>query len=58
MSTRTGEAERHVCGSAASDNPPVGVLREGWEPVGREAAHVDHVTDDLVGFLERIASAW
>jgi putative hydrolase of the HAD superfamily len=30
------------------------VFREGWELEGREAAHVDHVTDDLVGFLEAI----
>ena len=30
-------------------------LRESWEPEGRDAAHVDYVTDDLVGFLERIA---
>ena len=26
------------------------VFREGWELEGREAAHVDHVTDDLTGF--------
>ncbi len=31
------------------------VLREDWEMEGRDAAHVDHVTDDLVGFLQRIA---
>jgi putative hydrolase of the HAD superfamily len=31
------------------------VFREGWELEGREAAHVDYVTDDLVAFLERIA---
>jgi putative hydrolase of the HAD superfamily len=31
------------------------VLREEWELQGREAPHVDHVTDDLVGFLEGIA---
>jgi putative hydrolase of the HAD superfamily len=31
------------------------VFREGWELEGREAAHVDHVTDDLVGFLEMVA---
>ncbi len=30
------------------------VLREGWELEGRDAAHVDHVTDDLTGFLETI----
>src|SRR3954452_16259178 len=27
------------------------VLREAWEMEGRDAAHVDHVTDDLAGFL-------
>jgi putative hydrolase of the HAD superfamily len=31
------------------------VLREEWEMEGRDAAHVDHVTDDLAGFLQRIA---
>jgi len=30
------------------------VLREEWELAGREAAHVDHVTDDLAGFLRGI----
>ena len=30
------------------------VFREDWELEGRDAAHVDHVTDDLVGFLEAI----
>ena len=30
------------------------VLREDWELAGREAAHVDHVTDDLAGFLSRL----
>jgi putative hydrolase of the HAD superfamily len=30
------------------------VFREGWELEGRDAAHVDHVTDDLAGFLQRI----
>jgi putative hydrolase of the HAD superfamily len=30
------------------------VLREDWELEGRDADHVDHVTDDLVGFLEKI----
>jgi putative hydrolase of the HAD superfamily len=30
------------------------VFREDWELEGREAPHVDHVTDDLAGFLERI----
>ena len=32
------------------------VFREGWELEGREAAHVDHVTDDLTGFLRKIAA--
>jgi putative hydrolase of the HAD superfamily len=32
------------------------VFREGWELEGREAAHVHHVTDDLVGFLEAITA--
>jgi putative hydrolase of the HAD superfamily len=32
------------------------VFREGWELEGREAAHVDHVTDDLVGFLETVGA--
>ncbi len=31
------------------------VLREDWEMEGRDAAHVDHVTDDLVGFLQGMA---
>jgi len=30
------------------------VEREDWELEGREAAHVDHVTDDLTRFLERL----
>lgn len=30
------------------------VLREGWELEGRDAPFVDHVTDDLTGFLERL----
>ncbi len=30
------------------------VFREEWELEGRDAPHVDHVTDDLVGFLKRI----
>jgi putative hydrolase of the HAD superfamily len=33
------------------------VLREDWELEGRDAAHVDHVTDDLTGFLDRVAAA-
>jgi putative hydrolase of the HAD superfamily len=33
------------------------VFREDWELEGRNASHVDHVTDDLTGFLEKIALA-
>jgi putative hydrolase of the HAD superfamily len=33
------------------------VFREDWELEGRDADHVDHVTDDLVGFLGTIAKA-
>ena len=29
------------------------VVREDWELEGRDAAHVDHVTEDLTGFLEK-----
>jgi putative hydrolase of the HAD superfamily len=31
------------------------VLREEWELEGRDDPHVDHVTDDLVGFLRAVA---
>ena len=31
------------------------VVREDWELEGRDAAHVDHVTDDLTGFLQRLS---
>jgi putative hydrolase of the HAD superfamily len=31
------------------------VFRQDWELEGRDAAHVDHVTDDLVGFLAALA---
>jgi putative hydrolase of the HAD superfamily len=31
------------------------VVREDWELEGREAAYVDHVTDDLTGFLQGLA---
>jgi putative hydrolase of the HAD superfamily len=30
------------------------VFREGWELEGHDEPHVDHVTDDLTGFLERL----
>ena len=32
------------------------VFREDWELEGRDEPHVDHVTDNLVGFLESIAA--
>jgi putative hydrolase of the HAD superfamily len=32
------------------------VLREEWELAGRDEPHVDHVTDDLAGFLRGIMS--
>src|SRR5207344_3362694 len=28
--------------------------RQDWERAGRDAAHVDHITDDLTGFLGRL----
>jgi putative hydrolase of the HAD superfamily len=31
------------------------VFRQDWEMEGRDAPHVDHVTDDLVGFLRQLA---
>ena len=30
------------------------VFREDWDLEGRDAAHVDYVTDDLAGFLRSI----
>jgi putative hydrolase of the HAD superfamily len=33
------------------------VVREDWELEGRDAAHVDHVTDNLTGFLQGLAKA-
>jgi putative hydrolase of the HAD superfamily len=33
------------------------VFREDWELEGREAPHVDHVTDDLVAFLKRVGAS-
>ena len=33
------------------------VFREGWEMEGRGEPHVDHVTDDLTGFLKQIERA-
>src|SRR6201981_2788096 len=32
------------------------VVREDWELEGRDAEYVDHVTDDLTGFLEALAT--
>jgi putative hydrolase of the HAD superfamily len=32
------------------------VVREAWEMEGHDAPHVDHVTDDLTGFLGRIST--
>ena len=32
------------------------VVREDWELEGRDAAHVDHVTDDLTGFLQGLGA--
>jgi putative hydrolase of the HAD superfamily len=31
------------------------IVREDWELEGRDAAHVDHVTDDLTVFLEKLS---
>ena len=33
------------------------VFREDWELAGRDAPHVDHVTDDLTAFLRVVAAA-
>jgi putative hydrolase of the HAD superfamily len=33
------------------------VFRETWELEGRDEPHVDHVTDDLAAFLEKIAAS-
>jgi putative hydrolase of the HAD superfamily len=33
------------------------VFREAWELEGRDAPHVEHVTDHLAGFLERLLPA-
>ena len=30
------------------------VVREDWELEGRDEAYVDHVTDDLTGFLQKV----
>jgi putative hydrolase of the HAD superfamily len=47
----------HALGMATVLVVPEGqreVFREDWELEGRDAAHVDHLTDDLAGFLEKI----
>jgi putative hydrolase of the HAD superfamily len=31
------------------------VFREGWELEGRDAPHVDYVTENLAGFIEKLA---
>ena len=33
------------------------VVREDWELEGRDAAYVDHITDDLTGFLQKLQIA-
>lgn len=33
------------------------VVREDWELEGRDAAYVDHITDDLTGFLQGMKAA-
>ncbi len=33
------------------------VFREDWELEGRDEPHVDHVTDDLAGFLDKIVQS-
>ena len=48
----------HALGMATVLVVPEGtreVFREDWEMEGRDADHVDHVTDDLTGFLRAIA---
>ena len=34
------------------------IVREGWELEGRDADHVDHVTDDLAGFIEGLLARY
>jgi putative hydrolase of the HAD superfamily len=34
--------------------PDKPIVREGWELAGRDAPHVDYVTDDLAGFLQSV----
>jgi putative hydrolase of the HAD superfamily len=35
--------------------PDKEIVREGWEMSGRDAPHVDHVTDDIASFLKPLA---
>jgi putative hydrolase of the HAD superfamily len=47
----------HVLGMTTVLVVPEGqreVFREDWELEGRDAPHVDHVTDDLAGFLRAV----
>ncbi len=51
--------EPHALGMTTALVVPEGtreVFREGWELEGRDAPHVDHVTDDLTGFLQRLVA--
>jgi putative hydrolase of the HAD superfamily len=51
-------AAPHALGMATVLVVPEGtreIFREGWELEGRDAPHVDHVTDDLTGFLNGIS---
>jgi putative hydrolase of the HAD superfamily len=34
------------------------VVREGWELQGRDAPHVDHITDDIAAFVDTIAASF
>jgi putative hydrolase of the HAD superfamily len=50
----------HALGMTTALVVPTGtreVFREDWELAGRDAPHVDHVTDDLAGFLRAIVTA-
>jgi putative hydrolase of the HAD superfamily len=49
----------HALGMTTTLVVPLGtreVFRESWELEGPGEPHVDHVTDDLAGFLEKIAA--
>ncbi len=50
----------HVLGMTTVLVVPAGtreVFREEWELAGRDAPYVDHVTDDLAGFLTNVGAA-